>query len=167
MVSLLSQERRHWLVPTVSLQPLWKGRLVVSLEMLHRIILLESCSCFPSGAMGEAESLVWMHTHGSWAAFVAMHRMGDFNPAAPREFKPLEKRIKPRQYLCFKNQNNNNKKTSQVNYTRAGWNLWDVNTFPRTLKANPFLKCFSFTSKQENALDKTNFAYFSFDSITC
>lgn len=38
-------------------------------------------------------------------------------------FQPLKKRIKPRQCLCFKNQNNNNKKTSQVNYPRAGRNL--------------------------------------------
>lgn len=121
---LLDQERRHCLVPAVSLRPPWKEKLVVSLEVVHSIIPLWSCYRFPSGAMGEVNHATRTHAHGSGITLVAVYRMGDFNPAGPGESKPLKKkRIKPRQCLCFKNQNNNNKKTSQVNYTRAERNL--------------------------------------------
>lgn len=90
-VSPLDQERRHWLLPAASPRPLWKGKLVVSLEAVHSIIPLGSCSCFPSGATGEGNHTKQKHTHGSGITLVAVHRAGDFNPAGPREFKPLKK----------------------------------------------------------------------------
>lgn len=80
----------------------------------------------PSGAVGEVNHTTWAHTHVREQDNARGRAPnGRLQPCWAQGIQTIKKkkRIKPLQCLCFKTQNNNNKKTSQVNYTRAERNL--------------------------------------------